>query len=49
MPLLRSASHLLRREPEELRMMAQPARIKTQEEFWKRGVVVGALILSWCE
>lgn len=46
-PLLRSASQIFRRRPEEIRMMAQPTRIRTREEFWKRGVVVVALILSW--
>ncbi|CAO1635600.1 unnamed protein product [Parajaminaea phylloscopi] len=46
-PLLRSASHIFRRRPEEIRQMAQAKRIKTTEELWKRGIVVAALIMSW--
>lgn len=47
---LRSASQMFRRRrPEEIRYMAKAERIKTRDELWKRGIVVVALILSWCE
>lgn len=47
---LRSASQIFRRRrPEEIRYMAKAERIKTRDELWKRGIVVVALILSWCE